>query len=124
LRSRTNDNHGIHAAGLGKRYGDFWALRDLELSVPAGMVLGLLGHNGAGKTTALRLLTTLAEPTTGSATVAGYDVVADADLVRGRIGVATQHATVDGLLTGRANLEMPASTSPSWADTNKPSTSS
>jgi len=103
----TNDNpNGIEAVGLGKRYGDFWALRDLDLSLPAGTVLGLLGHNGAGKTTTLRLLTTLAEPTTGNATVAGYDVVADPDLVRGRIGVAAQQATVDGLLTGRANLEM------------------
>jgi ABC-2 type transport system ATP-binding protein len=97
---------GIRAEGLGKRYGDAWALRDLDLSVPAGMVLGLLGHNGAGKTTTVRLLTTLARPTTGSATIAGFDISADPGAVRSRIGVAAQAATVDGLLSGRANLEM------------------
>src|SRR3954463_12594426 len=97
---------GIVAEGLGKRFGDFWALRDLDLDVPAGTVLGLLGHNGAGKTTALRILTTLAAPTEGRAWVAGYDVVAEAPQVRERIGVASQAATVDGLLGARANLEM------------------
>src|SRR5204862_163730 len=54
----TNDA-GIFAEGLGKRYGDLWALRDVDLDVPQGTVLGLLGHNGAGKTTAVRILTTL-----------------------------------------------------------------
>jgi ABC-2 type transport system ATP-binding protein len=99
---------GVEATGLGKRYGDLWALRDVDLVVPAGAVLGLLGHNGAGKTTAIRILTTLALPTTGQARVAGHDVVADAKAVRERIGVAGQAATVDGLLTARANLVMVA----------------
>ena len=49
----------MHCEGLGKRYGDLWALRDLTLDVEPGSVLGLLGHNGAGKTTAIRILTTL-----------------------------------------------------------------
>jgi ABC-2 type transport system ATP-binding protein len=102
----TGSRGGVHASGLGKRYGKLWALRDLDLSVPAGSVLGLLGHNGAGKTTTIRLLTTLSRPTTGSATVAGFDVAADPERVRSRIGVAAQEATVDGLLSGRANLEM------------------
>ncbi len=47
---------GVVTEGLGKRYDDLWALRDLDLEVPAGTVLGLLGHNGAGKTTAIRIL--------------------------------------------------------------------
>ena len=94
------------AEGLGKRFGDLWALRDLDLDVPAGTVLGLLGHNGAGKTTAVRILTTLALPTTGTARVAGRDVVADAPGVRARIGLAAQSATVDGLLDARSNLEL------------------
>jgi ABC-2 type transport system ATP-binding protein len=102
----TASDTAISAQGLGKRYGDLWALRELDLAVPAGTVLGLLGHNGAGKTTAIRLLTTLSEPTEGSATVAGHDVVAAAPKVRSSIGVAAQAATVDGLLTGRANLEL------------------
>jgi daunorubicin resistance ABC transporter ATP-binding subunit len=94
------------AEGLGKRFGDLWALRDLDLQVAPGRVLGLLGHNGAGKTTAIRILTTLSSPTEGSATVAGFDVVRQSAAVRQRIGVAAQQATVDGLLDARLNLEM------------------
>jgi len=97
---------GVAASGLGKRYGDLWALRDLDLEVEPGQVLGLLGHNGAGKSTAIRILTTLAQPTEGSATVAGFDVTAQPDEVRRRIGVAAQEATVDGLLSARLNLEL------------------
>jgi ABC-2 type transport system ATP-binding protein len=102
----TPQDAGIFAEGLGKRYGDLWALRDVDLAVPQGTVLGLLGHNGAGKTTAVRILTTLLRPTEGRASVAGHDVVSHAAIVRTRIGLAGQQATVDGLLTGRANLEM------------------
>jgi ABC-2 type transport system ATP-binding protein len=103
---RHTTNAAITAAGLGKQFGDLWALRNLDLEVPAGTVLGLLGHNGAGKTTAIRILTTLAAPTEGSATVAGFDVARSGAEVRRRIGVASQQATVDGLLSPRFNLEM------------------
>ena len=105
---RTNKakNKGILTEGLGKRFDEMWALRDLDLDVPPGTVLGLLGHNGAGKTTAVRILTTLARPTTGSARVDGLDVVTDAAAVRSRIGLAGQSATVDGLLSARGNLEL------------------
>lgn len=96
----------VVAEGLGKRYGELWALRDVDLFVPRGTVLGLLGHNGAGKTTTLRILTTLAIPTTGRASVAGFDVVTEAARVRENIGLTAQQATVDGLMTARANLEM------------------
>src|SRR5579885_1379236 len=72
----------IAASDLGKRYGELWALRHLDLHVPRGTVLGLLGHNGAGKTTAIRILTTLALPTEGRASVAGHDVVAAPDDIR------------------------------------------
>jgi ABC-2 type transport system ATP-binding protein len=104
--STTKGAPGVVTEGLGKRYDDLWALRDLDLQVPAGSVLGLLGHNGAGKTTAIRILTTLALPTTGRASVAGFDVVEQPGEVRARLGLAGQSATVDGLLTARANLEM------------------
>jgi ABC-2 type transport system ATP-binding protein len=102
----TQTYDGVHAEGLGKRYDELWALRDFDLAVPTGTVLGLLGHNGAGKTTAIRILTTRALPTTGRAHVAGHDVVADPAAVRARIGLAGQTATVDGLLSARANLEL------------------
>ena len=101
-----NRPSGVTTQGLGKRYGDLWALRDLDLDVPAGSILGLLGHNGAGKTTAIRILTTLSQPTTGSATVAGLDVTHEPLAVRERIGVAAQQATVDGLMSARKNLVM------------------
>jgi ABC-2 type transport system ATP-binding protein len=97
---------GVVARGLGKRFGDLWALRDLDLDVAPGTVLGLLGHNGAGKTTAIRILTTLSQPTEGSASVAGFDVGHQAAEVRRRIGVAAQQATVDGLMSARLNLVM------------------
>jgi ABC-2 type transport system ATP-binding protein len=96
---------GVTARGLGKRFGDLWALRNLDLHVAPGTVLGLLGHNGAGKTTAIRILTTLCAPTEGSATVAGFDVATSAADVRERIGVASQQATVDGLMSARLNLQ-------------------
>ncbi len=102
----TDSSAGVVAEGLGKQFGDLWALRDVDLVVPAGSILGLLGHNGAGKTTAIRILTTLTQPTTGRARVAGLDVVTDAARVRTQIGLAGQSASVDGLLTARANLEM------------------
>jgi ABC-type branched-subunit amino acid transport system ATPase component len=73
----TSQDAGIFAEGLGKRYGDLWALRDVDLTVPQGTVLGLLGHNGAGKTTAVRILTTLLRPTEGRASVAGPHLVAE-----------------------------------------------
>jgi ABC-2 type transport system ATP-binding protein len=106
VQRTNNGKSGLVVQGLGKRFGDLWALRQLDLDVPAGSVLGLLGHNGAGKTTALRILTTLAVPTEGRAWVAGHDVVSEPQRVRELIGLAGQQATVDGLLTARANLRM------------------
>ena len=101
----TKTAAGVTSNGLGKRFGDLWALRDLHLDVAPGTILGLLGHNGAGKTTAIRILTTLSQPTEGSATVAGVDVVRNPAIVRQRIGVAAQQATVDGLMSARLNLQ-------------------
>ena len=106
VRHTKDGSAGVTATGLGKRYGDLWALRGLDLEVPAGQVLGLLGHNGAGKSTTIQILTTLARPTEGTAAVAGFDVTTEADEVRRRIGVAAQEATVDGLLSARLNLEL------------------
>jgi ABC-2 type transport system ATP-binding protein len=96
----------IEATDLRKRFGDTQALDGVSFSAEAGTVLGLLGHNGAGKTTALRILNTLSVPDSGSARVAGYDVVADPHAVQRSIGVVAQDATLDELLTGRQNLMM------------------
>src|SRR3954468_4748740 len=104
--SSGSDASGVRTHGLGKRFGELWAPRNLELDVPAGSILGLLGHNGAGKTTAIRILTTLSTPSEGSATVAGFDVATHPLEVRERIGVAAQQATVDGLMSARKNLVM------------------
>jgi len=96
----------IHAEGLVKTYGTTRALDGVDLDVRAGSVLGLLGPNGAGKTTAVKILTTLSVPDSGVARVAGFDVLRHPDLVRRHIGVTAQNATLDELLTGRANLVM------------------
>ncbi|MET7337442.1 ATP-binding cassette domain-containing protein [Nonomuraea sp. NPDC005650] len=96
----------IHAEGLVKKYGDVVALDGMDLSVPEGTVFGLLGPNGAGKTTTVRILTTLVRPDAGRATVAGLDVVAQADRLRSRIGASGQYAAVDDHMTGAENLEM------------------
>jgi ABC-2 type transport system ATP-binding protein len=95
----------IVAEGLVKTFkGDVRALDGVDLQVPEGTVLGLLGPNGAGKTTTVRILTTLLTPDAGRATVAGFDVVKDADRLRRVIGLSGQYAAVDENLTGRENL--------------------
>lgn len=98
--------YAILAEGLQKSFGQTQALRGVDFAAEAGTVLGVLGPNGAGKTTAVRILTTLLKPDAGHATVAGLDVVRQADALRARIGLAGQYAAVDELLSGRENLEM------------------
>jgi ABC-2 type transport system ATP-binding protein len=100
--------NAIVAEGLVKVYrsrnSEVRALDNLSLTVPEGTVLGLLGPNGAGKTTAVRILTTLLKPDSGHATVAGLDVVRQAQELRRVIGLSGQYAAVDENLTGRENL--------------------
>lgn len=96
----------IEAMELVKRYGQETAVDGVSFSVPPGTVLGLLGPNGAGKTTTVRMMTTLTEPTSGTARVAGFDVRTHPDQVRRRMGLTSQVATVDELLTGRENIRM------------------
>jgi ABC-2 type transport system ATP-binding protein len=96
----------IEVRELRKSFGDVKALCGIDLSAPAGTILGLLGPNGAGKTTAVRILTTLLPPDSGTARVAGLDVVKDAARLRSEIGLAGQYAAVDENLTGFENLEM------------------
>jgi ABC-2 type transport system ATP-binding protein len=97
----------IEAEQLVKTYpGGVRALDGLSFAVPAGTVFGLLGPNGAGKTTAVKILTTLSRADSGTARVAGNDVVRDAARVRREIGVVAQKHAVDPALTGRENLRL------------------
>ena len=96
----------ISASGLIKRYGSIVALDGLDLQVAVGSVYGLLGANGAGKTTAVRALTTTLIPDAGSAAVMGRDVRRNPRGVRALIGLAGQFAAVDPLLSGRENLRL------------------
>jgi ABC-2 type transport system ATP-binding protein len=100
----------ITAEGLVKIYRsrktEVRALDGVDLEVQEGTVLGLLGPNGAGKTTTVRILTTLIRPDAGHATVAGFDVVRQAQQLRSVIGLSGQYAAVDENLTARENLWM------------------
>jgi ABC-2 type transport system ATP-binding protein len=84
------------------------AVDGVDLQVEAGEIFGFLGPNGAGKSTTVRMLTTLLRPTSGKATVAGFDVVQQADQVRRSIGVALQDAAIDPLMTGAELLQLQA----------------
>ncbi|WP_033400698.1 daunorubicin resistance protein DrrA family ABC transporter ATP-binding protein [Actinokineospora enzanensis] len=96
----------VRAESLVKTFGSTRALDGVDLEIPAGTVLGLLGPNGAGKTTTVRILTTLLRPDSGTAFIAGHDVLTDPDAVRRSIGLSGQYAAVDEHLTGYENLFM------------------
>jgi ABC-2 type transport system ATP-binding protein len=92
------------AENLTKRFGDTVALAGVSFSVARGEIFALLGPNGAGKSTAMRILLTLVRPTSGTATVAGFDVARAPIQVRRRTGWVPQERNVDPLLTARENL--------------------
>jgi ABC-2 type transport system ATP-binding protein len=96
----------VTAAGIGKSFGGRAVLDHVDLAVETGSVFALLGPNGAGKTTMVRILATLVRPDTGTATIAGHDLLTDPAGVKRSISLTGQYAGVDDLLTGRENLEM------------------
>ncbi|TDC72454.1 ATP-binding cassette domain-containing protein [Micromonospora sp. KC606] len=98
--------YAIETRGLRKSYGDVRGLQGVDLRVERGTMLALLGPNGAGKTTMIRILTTLLGPDDGVAMIEGHNVVRDASRVREVIGLTSQDASIDGVLTGRENLVM------------------
>jgi len=98
----------IDAVGLAKSFHGQHALADLDLAVPEGSVTSLIGPNGSGKTTTIRILSTLLAPDAGRAAVFGHDVVAEPEAVRAAIGVTGQFSAVDKFLTGRENLALMA----------------
>ena len=94
----------IETTRLVKAFGATRALDGVDLSIRSGSVYGLLGPNGAGKTTTIRVLTTLLKPTEGRAQVLGHDVTTEAALVRRKVSLTGQYASVDEDLTGQENL--------------------
>src|SRR5580692_6850208 len=101
-------NSAIAVSGLRKSYGDKVVLDGIDLDVPAGTVFSLLGPHGAGKTTTVKVLTTLVKADGGTVRVAGHDLATEPKEVRAVIGVTGQFAAVDDLLTGEENLRLMA----------------
>jgi ABC-2 type transport system ATP-binding protein len=96
----------IKISGLTKKYGSHIAVDNLTLDIYENEVFGLLGSNGAGKTTTIHMLATLLKPSSGSATVNGYDIVSQPSRVRSSIGIVFQAPSSDDMLTGYENLQL------------------
>jgi ABC-2 type transport system ATP-binding protein len=105
--SASNGN-AIAVNHLVKNFGEVEAVKGVDFTVAPGEVFGFLGPNGAGKTTTINMLCTLVKPTSGTATVGGYDVVTERDDVRRNIGLVFQDPTLDTYLTGAQNLRLHA----------------
>jgi ABC-2 type transport system ATP-binding protein len=101
-------DQAIHVQGLEKSYKKLRALRGVDFDVARGSIFALLGSNGAGKTTVIKILSTLLKPDAGTATVDGFDVTAQPADVRESISLTGQFAAVDEILTGRENLVLVA----------------
>jgi ABC-2 type transport system ATP-binding protein len=100
--------HMIETVDLTKRFGSLTAVDRINLKVEPGEIFGLLGPNGAGKSTTISMLCTILKPTSGTATVNGYDIVREPGQVRKSIGIVFQDPSIDDRLTGRENMEMHA----------------
>jgi ABC-2 type transport system ATP-binding protein len=105
---QSAEPNAIETIDLTRRFGDMTAVDHISLSVPYGQIFGLLGPNGAGKSTTIKMLTTLLDPSSGTAIVAGFDIVKNPAEVRRRIGYVPQMLSADGALTGRENLILSA----------------
>ena len=101
-------NYAIQAKSLSKSFGEITSVDEATFQVEESEIFGFLGSNGAGKSTTMMILTTLLKPTSGVATVAGYDVVSQPSQVRKNIGFVQQESAVDEYLTGRENLLLQA----------------
>jgi len=101
-------DRSIWAQGLTRDFADLKAVDGVDLSIESGRIFGFLGPNGSGKTTMVRMLTTILKPSAGSARVAGFDVSKNQGEVRERVGVALQEVGLDGLMTAREMLVLQA----------------
>jgi len=106
--SALGHEFAVEARGLVKRFGELEAVSDVSFSVRSGEVFAFLGPNGAGKSTTIKMLCTLSRPTSGHATVAGFDVATRSKAVRRRIGLVFQEQTLDEQLTANENLRFHA----------------
>lgn len=108
INSPSSNNNAIDVRSLAKTYGETRAVKDISFQVANGEIFAFLGPNGAGKTTTIRMLCTLARPTSGQAIVDGFDVARQPTAVRKRIGLVFQEPTLDQQLTAEENLRFHA----------------
>jgi len=104
MEAQNQNGTAIDVGGISKRFGQLLAVNNVSFSVQTGEIFGLLGPNGAGKSTLIRMLTTLVPPTSGTAVVAGHDIIRDPNAVRCNIGVIPQNMTSDPELTCAENI--------------------
>ena len=108
MNAVTSDTFAINTTELTRQFGNLTAVDHIYLSVPYGEIFGLLGANGAGKSTVIKMLTTLLPPTSGTAEVGGHDIIQSPGKVRRSIGYVSQLLSADGALTGHENLRLSA----------------
>jgi len=108
MNTAASDRFAIETSELTRQFGHLTAVDHIEICVPYREIFGLLGANGAGKSTVIKMLTTLLAPTSGSATVGGFDIIKSPGDVRRRIGYVSQLLSADGALTGDENLRLSA----------------
>jgi ABC-2 type transport system ATP-binding protein len=108
MNTTTPDRLAITTSELTRQFGTLTAVDHIKLQVSYGEIFGLLGANGAGKSTVIKMLTTLLSPTSGTAEVGGFDIINAPGDVRRRIGYVSQLLSADGALTGFENLRLSA----------------
>lgn len=104
MKEQANTNFVITANKLTKQFGDFIAVNEITFSVSKGEIFGFLGANGAGKTTAIKMLCGLSSPSSGDATIAGFDVYSDVENIKKSIGYMSQHFSLYQDMTIRENI--------------------
>jgi ABC-2 type transport system ATP-binding protein len=105
MSEADSEGYAVQVSDLSRRFGDFIAVDRVSFGVPRGEIFGFLGANGAGKTTTIRMLCGLLMPSSGSGTVAGYDVIRDYEKIKLRIGYMSQKFSLYEDLTARENME-------------------
>src|SRR5579862_4091236 len=108
--------NAVVTESLGKRFGGHWAIRALDLKIPEGCVYGLLGRNGAGKSTTLDLLTGLLKPTEGDISIFGHGLATERSLIANEIAYVNQGKTLYDYLTVGQMMELARGLAPGWSE--------